>query len=94
MPMWVAPPGWFDVDGWVGAGDEEEAVVVRDVVGLAEGEEVGGVVGAAEGARDDVVDVEVGVAGAAGDGAALVVASADLAADGRRDVLVGALRGR
>ena len=67
------------------AGDEEAAHVDCAVVCAAEGDQVGGVVAAAVGAGDDVMDVDVEGVAAAGDLAAVVVAFEDAAADGGRD---------
>jgi len=63
-----------------GTGDVQAAGVGRAVVGAAEGDEVGGVVGAGFGAGLDVVDVDVEGVAAAGDLAAMLVAFEDAAA--------------
>jgi hypothetical protein len=73
------------------AGDGEEAFVDHAVVGGAEGEQVGGVGGAAVGPVDEVVDVEPAVVAAAGD-AAGVVALFDDDAEPGGDVALAAAR--
>ena len=70
-----------------GALDLERPAVVGAMVSAAQWDEAFGVVGAAFGAGVEVVDVQVLVVAAAGDGAALAVAAEDLAADGRGDGL-------
>lgn len=73
----------------VAAADDEGTHVGGSVVRAAEGEEVVGVVGAAVGLADDVVEVDEGGVAAAGDGAAAAVSAHDGAAGLGRDGLGG-----
>jgi hypothetical protein len=73
------------------AGDGEEAFVDHAVVGGAEGEQVGGVGGAAVGPVDEVVDVEPAVVAAAGDAAGVVALFDDDAEPGGDGAFVSRL---
>jgi hypothetical protein len=73
-----------------GALDLERAAVVGAMVRAAQWDEAFGIVGAALGARIEMMHVEEDVIGAARNDAAFVVAAQDVAANGRGDCLRGA----
>src|SRR5882672_3463850 len=72
--------------------DDELPSMLSSVVRGAQGDEHVGIMVAAFGARDDVVEIQKNRVAAAGHDAASAVAAKDFATHGRWDVLVGATR--
>ena len=79
-----------DETGGDSAFDDELSAMLSPVMSGAQGDERVGIVIAAFGAQDDVVEVEKNCVAAAGHHAPSVIASHDFAAHGGWDVLVGA----